>query len=302
MSNDTGLPTSRIFSTGVGLRSAEPCSVSVAATHQILTNIFELISVAIIGEPSFRYASGALITNYDLQILETCNQKNVVALEHIVGVTAEGGKYNFRSHLFEVSRSAKLTLFSEIVPREISHTVHELRAVGTVWAQHILENAKAYVISFLYIVGTVTTFPLVTGLAIAFGLDDEKFYYITRFLDSLIYFWLPQINIMILRFFEGRNLCHRMVGRTVVIGDIPWVAQSAEAFLGKLFACSYSIAGLNVHSGNPGDHLVHRSVHTSMCFCDKACFKSHRLLALLASFLPAQTHTSSCARKFGRAT
>lgn len=52
-----------------------------------------------------------------------------------------------------------------------------------------------------------------------------------------------------------------MVGRTVVIGDIPWVAQSAEAFLSKLFACSYSIAGLNVLSGNPVDHLVHRHTH-----------------------------------------
>ena len=52
-----------------------------------------------------------------------------------------------------------------------------------------------------------------------------------------------------------------MVARTVVIGDCPWVAQSAEAFLSKLFACSYSIAGLNVHSANPADHLVHRHTH-----------------------------------------
>ena len=55
---------------------------------------------------------------------------------------------------------------------------------------------------------------------------------------------------------------HRMVGRTVVVGDpCPWVAQSAEAFLGKIFACSYSIAGCNVLSGNPADHLVHRHTH-----------------------------------------
>ena len=47
----------------------------------------------------------------------------------------------------------------------------------------------------------------------------------------------------------------------MVIGDIPWVAQAAEAFLSKLFACSYSIAGLNVHSANPADHLVHRHTH-----------------------------------------
>lgn len=52
-----------------------------------------------------------------------------------------------------------------------------------------------------------------------------------------------------------------MVGRTIVIGDIPWVAQSAEAFLSKIFAVSYSIAGLNVISGNPVDHLVHRHTH-----------------------------------------
>jgi hypothetical protein len=52
-----------------------------------------------------------------------------------------------------------------------------------------------------------------------------------------------------------------MVGRTIVIGDCPWVAQCAEAFLSKLFACSYSIAGLTVFSANPSDHLVHRMTH-----------------------------------------
>jgi hypothetical protein len=55
-----------------------------------------------------------------------------------------------------------------------------------------------------------------------------------RLLDAAIYFWLPQINVTILRLVQGRNLLHRMVGRTVVIGDIPWVSQSAEAFLSKV--------------------------------------------------------------------
>jgi len=82
-----------------------------------------------------------------------------------------------------------------------------------------------------------------------------------RVLDAALYFWMPQINVFLLRLFQGRNLLHRMVGRTVVIGDIPWVAQSAEAFLSKIFAVSYSIAGLNVLSGNPSDHLVHRHTH-----------------------------------------
>ena len=53
-------------------------------------------------------------------------------------------------------------------------------------------------------------------------------------LDAAIYFWLPQINIVILRLIQRRHLLHRMVGRTVVIGDVPWVAQCAEAFLSKV--------------------------------------------------------------------
>jgi hypothetical protein len=58
-----------------------------------------------------------------------------------------------------------------------------------------------------------------------------------RALDAAIYFWLPQINVIILRLVQRRNLLHRMVGRTVVIGDIPWVAQAAEAFLSKVSVC-----------------------------------------------------------------
>ena len=82
--------------------------------------------------------------------------------------------------------------------------------------------------------------------------------YIVNFQFWWIIIW---INVIILRIVQKRPLLHRMVGRTVVIGDIPWVAQSAEAFLSKIFASSYSIAGLNVHSANPSDHLVHRMTH-----------------------------------------
>ena len=34
-----------------------------------------------------------------------------------------------------------------------------------------------------------------------------------------------------------------MVGRTVVIGDIPWVAQCAEAFLSKVGSSNSQIVG-----------------------------------------------------------
>ena len=108
---------------------------------------------------------------------------------------------------------------------------------------------------------------MISGIATACGLKAEWAFYITRFFDAFIYFWLPQINVTILRIVQGRNIRHRMVGRTVVIGDIPWVAQAAEAFLGKIFACSYSIAGCGVLSGNPADHLVHRREFDIFMFC-----------------------------------
>ena len=150
----------------------------------------------------------------------------------------------------------------------------------------ILENVKAYIMSFVYVFGTVISgYPLVSGIANAIGLDSSSnFKYLTRFFDAMIYFFLPQINIIILRLIQKRPLRHRMVGRTVVIGDIPWVAQAAEAFLSKIFACSYSIAGINVHSGNPADHLVHRMTHRvvrgSLLICGRP---DGRLTALTAA-------------------
>ena len=89
-----------------------------------------------------------------------------------------------------------------------------------------------------------------------------------------------------------------MVGRCVVIGDpCPWVAQSAEAFLSKIFACSYSIAGLNVLSGNPADHLVHRHTHRvvrgSLLICGRPDGRLTALASLEASTCLAVNQASS---------
>lgn len=233
--------SSRVFSTEVGMRPAEPCSVSVAATHQLLTNLFEYISVMVLDDHRYRTATGAVISEQDLQILEKCNKENIEALSEIVGANRFGYALD-----------------------TVTIVEKDLRQAGDVWSEHILENAKAYIMSFLYIFVTlVSGYPIMYALAhAAGGLDDSNnWMYLIRAFDAAIYFWLPQINITLLRLVQGRNLLHRMVGRTVVIGDIPWVAQCAEAFLSKLFACSYSIAGLNVLSGNPVDHLVHRHTH-----------------------------------------
>ena len=231
---------SRTFTTDIGLRAAEPCSISVAATHQLLTNLYQYICVTILNDPRYRRVTGSVVSEEDLYILEKCNIENIDALGEIVGRDAYGFPMEHKKNRVE----------------------DELRQAGHLWSDHVLENARAYIMTFLYVFGTVTSgYPLAYAIATAFGGVTSNWKYLVHFIDSAIFFWMPQICVIILRLFQGRNLRHRMVGRTVVIADIPWVAQSAEAFLSKLFACSYSIAGLNVHSGNPVDHLVHRHTH-----------------------------------------
>lgn len=119
MYNDD-LLSSRIFSTEVGVRSAEPCSVSVAATHQLLTLLFEHICVTIISDTHFSKAAGAVVKERDLQCLERCNQECISALEEIVGVDSKGHEIHERR----------------------GTTEQELRGAGNLWADHVLENAK----------------------------------------------------------------------------------------------------------------------------------------------------------------
>ncbi len=205
--NEGNMMHQRIFSTGVGIRPAEPCSISVAATHQLLTNLFQYMSVIVLSDPRFRRATKAQINEQDIQILERCSLMNINALTDIVGYNMFG---------YALDRTSSLL-----------NNLHEL---GNLWADHILEQARAYIMSFLYVFITVTSgWPLVSAIGHAFGVaDGDRITYFLRFLDSCIYFWLPQICITMIRVFQGRNLRHRMVGRTVVIGDIPWVSNHGE--------------------------------------------------------------------------
>ena len=189
--------SSRIFTTDVGLRPAEPCSISVAATQQLLTNIFSHISIVILSNPHFRDVSGAIITERDLAELERCNQENIGALEKICGFDSDG---------------------NELVD-ELRSTEKELRDLGVLWAKHVLENAKSYCWCFVYIFVTVTTgWPIARAISNAIGVNNDNWYYLIGFIDACIFFWMPQMAIFVLRIIEGRNLRHRMVGRTVVIG------------------------------------------------------------------------------------
>lgn len=150
---------SRVFSTDVGVRNAEPCSVSVAATHQLLTNLFEYISAFILSNEKFRKVTGAVITELDLRTLERTNQTSVQALTEIVGTDRYGISF-----------------------QKIKAAHDQLRQAGDVWADHVLEVAKAYVVTILYIFSTVISgYPLAYAIAYGVGLDmNSKLSYLGK--------------------------------------------------------------------------------------------------------------------------
>lgn len=87
------------------------------------------------------------------QVLEKCNRENIDALCNIIGVTTMGEPFTGDKAVTEVS----------------------LRKAGDLWANHVLENARAYIMTFVYIFVTVTIgYPLLYGISVASGLDPAS--------------------------------------------------------------------------------------------------------------------------------
>ena len=186
--------SSRIFSTECGTRAAEPCSLTVVATHQLFTQIYGIICLAILKNIKYREASGAIVTQEDLEILEQCNILNISALEDIVGTLSDG----------------------TVRDKEFTKTERDLRRQGKIWANHVLENVKAYILSIIYVLVTVIGgYPIFFFIYWISGIDVEGFFWLSRVLDAMVYIFLPQINVIIIRLIEGRNLRHRMTARSV---------------------------------------------------------------------------------------
>ena len=124
---------SRIFSTDIGVRTAEPCSLSVAATHQLLTQILEYTCATILENPDCIDVTGIRVREQDLSYLERCNQDNIDELKSIVFLPERGEEINVENY----GASA-------------------LMKAGDRFANHVLENIKSYILCILYILGTVT--------------------------------------------------------------------------------------------------------------------------------------------------
>lgn len=88
-----------------------------------------------------------------------------------------------------------------------------------------------------------------------------RYYYIFRVLDALAYIWIWHISCIIQRLLTQRDVMARFGKRTLIVCDIPFVHQTLENFVSKMFSLSYGIASLDVHGCNPSDHFLHRFTH-----------------------------------------
>ena len=314
----SGMFDSRVFSTQVGVRPSEPCTVSVAATHQLLTLLLEYMCQTVLAVPDLRAVAGCIYSDQDLAELERCNVDNIAALSEIVGVdengfvpAAEGKNPKKSPRRLAEKLSDDDYAIDDVRPsdggfaggRGRTETERALRRSGEAWAQHVLEAPRAWIVCAVYIVVTVTLgYPLVSGVGAACGVSAVWALRLMGFFDALIYVFVPQLACLLIRAVQGRPMFHRMTARTVVVGDCPWVAQSIEAYLSKLFACAYSVASVGVLSGNPADHLVHRHTHRVMRGTLMVCGRPDgRLSALttLESTVCLSVNQASSIQNFG---
>jgi len=236
----------RVLPTYAGWRPSEALTVSTVACHHTLTEL--LLSFARRADaspPAFKAHAGLLLSQSDIGDIERLNRSFIVnTASDTVGACRDGRKR----------------------PTAISK---DLERQGRQWALHILEGPHSWILSALYIFGTViTAHPLFLSIKVAIWGEKKEaeegtdnLHFIALALDALLYCFLPLVFSLLLRLLSRRELFARLGKRTLVIGDVPYVHQLLESYVSKLFSLSYSIASIEVHGANPIDHLVHRFTH-----------------------------------------
>ncbi len=243
----------RIFINGCGRRTAEPATVSVAATHQTLTELLFYLS---------KNLQSAFPNGQPLGL--SCSPESLLVLERM--------KDEFLSYTVP-----EITGMSHKGTRHPSRLHRRLIERGRQWALHITEAPLAWGIHALYVLITVGwaipfgySIPLLQTIfkAVLVWLEIPLDTFIIKLIaseimvaDLAIYIFGPWLWALGLRWLQGRQLLARTGKRTLVIGDLPWVHQLLQSYVSKLFSLSYGITSLEVHGANPGDHLLHHFGH-----------------------------------------
>ena len=241
----------RIFINGSDRRTAEPSTVAVAAALQTLTELLFYLAKQMRSDFPHSDPLGMTLTTESLMVLAMMKEdflnRNIL---YITGTDTRGK------------------------PLE-SNTKQALVEHGRYWANHVTETPLAWAIQALYIIVSVGwaipfghALPLVKTLSgLLFnllGVSPELTALLSPAIaiaDIGVYIFGAWLWTLIIRCCQGRQILARTGKRTLVIGDVTWVNQLLQAYVSKLFALSYGIATIEVHSANPQDRLLHSFGH-----------------------------------------
>ena len=265
---------SYVFITFCGIRPAEPVSLTAVAMHQLLTQVLlYLMYAARYYFPHLPTLGGSTFTIEEVQELETLNlsaiaELNAIVTDDVSPVRQEliaQGRYWSR-HILEgpiswmmsavyiaatiIAGTPPLTGLAMAINRESTPSCTAVLA-GTTG-----QTTAADIIAILSVGNESVAVSCESAMGLPYRLQ-----HLVGFVDAALYIFLPIWTTWILRLCQGRPWLHRVASRSLLIGDVPWVAQTLEAFVSKTFALAYSVATINVASANPLDHLLHRHTH-----------------------------------------
>jgi hypothetical protein len=235
----------RVFATAAGWRTAEPATVTSAATHATLTQLLlRLVRDAGEDSPDQERPFGLAANDEDVQKLDALARLTVSRAAALFDRTAEGWK---------------------IKTKERSTLVRE----GKYLSRLLTEPATAFIASALHlfimlwlgwnpVIGAQTAVEAATGWAV-FDAGNLIGGLILVALQTGYFLFAGVAFTLLLRWWQGRPLWDRVfVGRTLVIGDVPYVKNLLAQYVSKLFSQAYEFAGFAaIHAANPrsGDLL-----------------------------------------------
>jgi hypothetical protein len=239
----------RVFATGAGWRTAEPATVTAAATHATLTQLLIRLAHDVLTRSNDVVCFGFAARNDDLDKLDALDQLTVRRAEAIFGRTTEGWNVETAERIGLKREGRYLaSLLTEPALVFIATAVHLFVMLWLGWnpvlgGDRLLQTATGWSVLDL---GSPIGEMLLAGLQAAY------------FLLAAVLFTL------ILRGLQRRPLWDRVfVGRSLVIGDEPYVKDLLAQYVSKLFSLAYEFAGfVGIHSANArSGELLHLYGH-----------------------------------------
>ncbi len=239
----------RVFATGAGWRTAEPATVTTAATHATLTQLLLRLARDVQTRSNDSVCFGFAARNDDLDKLDALDQLTVRRAEAIFGRTTEGWNLDTAERVALKREGRYLaSLLTEPALVFIATAVHLFVMLWLGWNPVLGGNALLHTATDWSVLDLGSPFGemLLAGLQAAY------------FLFAAVLFTL------ILRGLQRRPLWDRVfVGRSLVIGDEPYVKDLLAQYVSKLFSLAYEFAGfVGIHAADArSGELLHLYGH-----------------------------------------